>query len=114
MPVIKLPFPEIKEGDANASIVMLRDIIVKYRKELQYILENLDEENLADTINIGGGSENPATDLIFYTDGFTVTREDATVEQWSFELDGSGYIVQLFNDTENKAIPITWVNTPKP
>lgn len=54
------------------------------------------------------------TDLDFYSDGFIVTYDDGTSEEWTWTLDGSDRITDLENDDTGRTIEITWNAGTKP
>ena len=54
------------------------------------------------------------TDLDFYDDGFFVTYDDGTQEEWSWTLDGSDRITNLTNDDTSREVDITWNTGNKP
>ena len=54
------------------------------------------------------------TDLDFYDDGFFVTYDDGSEEEWDWTLDGSDRITNLTNTTTNRTIAISWTAGNKP
>jgi hypothetical protein len=88
-----LPFPQITATDPREQVVQIRDYLFQFKEELEFILSNINEDNLSqglvDKLNSLGAdiekNNDDSTEQLLQLSGKTVTVSDV-INSSAFKL----------------------------